>query len=142
MSTSYLSPEVRNRVFAASRFRCGYCQTSQQIIGPYLEIDHIIPEAKGGTSDEANLIAACPHCNSRKGARTNALDPETGTFVRLFHPRIDLWQEHFAWHEDGTTIHGTTAIGRATLAALEMNHPDLVAARELWVSVGWHPPQD
>lgn len=142
MSTSRISQDLRRRVFAFSQFRCGYCQTSQTIIGPYLEIDHIIPEAQGGTSDEDNLIAACPHCNNRKGARLSAIDFQTRQNERLFNPRTDDWQAHFAWISDGTVIQGKTTIGRATVTALEMNHPDLVTARQLWVSAGWHPPKD
>jgi hypothetical protein len=33
-------------------------------------------------------------------------------------------------------------VGRATVAALNMNHPLIVEARYRWVQVGWHPPQD
>lgn len=135
-------PGLRHRVFEFSQFRCGYCLTSQVIIGPYLEIEHIIPKAVGGTSDEENLIAACPHCNSRKSARTTARDPQTEKQQTLCNPRTDSWQDHFAWLADGSIIHGKTAMGRATIAALNMNHPDLVAARQLWVSAGWHPPKD
>lgn len=142
MSASRISQELRQRVFEFSHFRCGYCQTSQSIIGPYLEIDHIRPEAHGGASDEDNLIAACSHCNNRKGARLSAIDPQTQRQTRLFHPRLDHWQEHFEWSAEGTVVRGKTAIGRATVAALEMNHPDLITARQLWVSVGWHPPVD
>jgi len=39
-------------------------------------------------------------------------------------------------------IEGRTAVGRATVTALNMNHPDIVAARRLWIEVGWHPPAD
>ncbi len=46
------------------------------------------------------------------------------------------------WIEGGVSILGKTAKGRATVAALNMNHPDVVLARRLWVSAGWHPPCD
>lgn len=142
MSKSYISSELRLRVSAFSHHRCGYCHTSQLIIGPYLEIDHIIPVSRGGTSNEDNLIAACPICNGHKNDRIEAIDPQTKLLELLFNPRIDSWQNHFVWAEEGAIIQGKTAKGRATIAALEMNHPDLVAARRLWVSVGWHPPTD
>ncbi|HXV44501.1 MAG TPA: HNH endonuclease signature motif containing protein [Anaerolineae bacterium] len=83
MSTQPISAALRQRVAAAARFRCGYCLTSQQIIGPLLEIDHIIPEAKGGTSDEENLFLACPMCNSHKATRLEATDPESLLAVPL-----------------------------------------------------------
>jgi hypothetical protein len=142
MSSIYISPSLRRRVAEAARFRCGYCLTSQRIIGPLLEIEHIVPETKGGISEEENLFLACPMCNSHKSDRIDAVDPESLVDVPLFNPRTELWSEHFEWIEDGTVIRGKTSKGRATVAALKMNHPDIVAARHLWVRAGWHPPTD
>lgn len=34
------------------------------------------------------------------------------------------------------------ALGRATVNALHLNRPLLVAARRAWVKAGWHPPED
>ncbi len=61
---------------------------------------------------------------------------------RLFNPRTQVWPEHFAWSEEGDLIVGLTPTGRATVVALNLNRPSLVKARQLWVSVGWHPPKD
>ena len=142
MSVSYISASLRKRVAETACFRCGYCQISQHIVGPLLEIDHIIPEAEGGTNDEENLFLACPMCNSHKATRHQATDPETQRIVPLFNPRTEIWVEHFEWIEESTVIRGKTPTGRATVAALNVNHPDVVAARRLWVIAGWHPPKD
>jgi hypothetical protein len=142
MSAARLSVEIRRRVAEASRYRCGYCLTSQRVVGPFLEIDHIIPEARGGTDDEDNLVLACPMCNGHKADRVGAVDPDTRTVVPLFNPNRQRWREHFEWSDDGSVIRGRTPTGRATLAALVMNHPDIVTARALWVAAGWHPPTD
>lgn len=142
MSSSYISAALRQRVAETARFRCGYCLASQRIIGPLLELDHIVPEAHGGTSDEENLFLACPMCNSHKADRREVVDPESMVTVPLFNPRTELWAEHFEWIEEGIVIRGKTSTGRATVAALNMNHPDVVAARRLWVIAGWHPPTD
>jgi HNH endonuclease len=142
MSPSYISGALRQRVAAAAYFRCGYCLTSQRIIGPLLEIDHIVPEARGGTSDEENLWLACPMCNSHKADRQEAVDPEGQVAVPLFNPRAERWDEHFEWVEAGAIIRGKTPTGRATVTALQMNHADIVAARRLWVIAGWHPPAE
>jgi hypothetical protein len=139
MSAQYISAAKRQRVAIFSDYRCCYCQTSQKIIGPFLEIDHIVPEAKGRTSEDENLALACPMCNSHKADRTEAVDPVTKETVRLFHPRHDHWNDHFAWMENGAMIIGLTAIGRATIDALQMNHPDIIIVRQLWAKVGWHP---
>jgi hypothetical protein len=142
MSTARIPAALRLRIAQAARFRCGYCLTSQRIIGPLLEIDHYIPEARGGTTDEENLWLACPMCNSHKSDRIDAIDPETGVTVPIFNPCQEQWEIHFEWVEGGTVIRGKTSVGRGTVAALQVNHPDVVAARRLWVEVGWHPPDD
>jgi hypothetical protein len=142
VSKQHIPAATRRRVAEAAHFRCGYCQTTQKVIGPLLEIDHIIPEALGGTHDENNLFLSCPMCNSHKRDQVEAPDPQTGASVSLFNPRLDNWPDHFEWQEGGTVVVGRTPKGRATVALLNMNHPDMVAARQLWVLVGWHPPKD
>jgi hypothetical protein len=81
-------------------------------------------------------------CNSHKSDRVEVIDPESGVKVRPFNPRTERWNEHFEWIEGATVIRGKTPKGRATVAALNMNHPDIVSARRLWVITGWHPPTD
>ncbi|HQY93354.1 HNH endonuclease [Caldilinea sp.] len=142
MSRQRISRAQRRRVAATAGNRCAYCHTTERIIGPFLEIDHIIPEAAGGTTIDHNLTLACPLCNSHKSALIHALDPETGNLAPLFHPNEQIWREHFGWLESGAIITGKTPIGRATVAALDMNHPDAVATRRLWITVGWHPPAE
>ncbi len=118
MSPQRISVELRLRIAEASWFRCGYCLTALRVVGPLLEIDHIFPEARGGTDDEDNLILACPMCNSHKADKCEAIDPESGQVVPLFNPRREIWNEHFEWTEDGTIIRGKTPVGRATVMAL------------------------
>lgn len=141
MRAKRVTRAVRRRVAEAAGYRCGYCLTSQEIVGPLLEIDHLLPESLGGSSEEANLWLACPHCNGAKAARIDAIDPKTGETVPLFNPRTDKWLEHFIWADEGAFIEGITQVGRATVEALKMNHPDIVAARRMWIDVGWHPPE-
>jgi hypothetical protein len=107
-----------------------------------MHIDHIIPLAADGMSDETNLWLSCPLCNGYKGAKTDAIDPESGVIVPLFNPRTQSWAEHFQWSEDGLAIIGITAIGRATVVAVQLNNPFLTQARRRWVLAGWHPPRD
>ena len=140
MKRRRITARLREKIARAAHYRCGYCLTSQDIVGPLLEIEHIVPEARGGTSDEDNLWLACPLCNSHKADRIEAHDPLTGVIVRLYNPRRERWTEHFLWTEDGAVILGRTPTGRATVELLQMNHPDLVAARRFWIVVGWHPP--
>ena len=107
-----------------------------------LVVDHIIPKALGGTDDPSNLCAACYRCNEYKGAKTHDLDPVSGEFVPLFHPRLNLWREPLVWTNGGTHIAGVTATGRATVLALRLNNDHIVEARVLWIARQWHPPVD
>ena len=43
--------------------RCGYCLTTELLIGAPMEIEHIIPTALGGQTEESNLWLACSLCN-------------------------------------------------------------------------------
>ena len=132
---------LRRIVRDRAQERCEYCQSSEQISGLPCEIDHIVPRVSAGPTTTDNLCLACAACNAYKGSSTHAIDPEAGKRTALFNPRQQNWSEHFAWSEDGVTILGLTAYGRATIAALKMNNPYIVSARALWVSAGWHPPR-
>jgi len=142
MTGPTISAALRTRVRRQARQRCEYCQTPEWITGLVCEIDHIIPRAHGGSTTFDNLCLACSACNAYKQAKMHATDPETGQEVPLFHPRRQRWHEHFAWSESGTLIIGLTSCGRATIEALRLNNVEIVAARALWVGVGWHPPQE
>jgi hypothetical protein len=106
-----------------------------------LEIEHIVPIAKGGSDEEGNLWLACPLCNRHKGDKTNASDPATGELVPLFNPRQQVWVEHFQWANEGLRIVGLTPTGRATVSALHLDDdPDALIVRSYWILAGWHPP--
>jgi hypothetical protein len=105
-----------------------------------MTIDHILPQAEGGETTFENLCFACRRCSEFKGSAVHAQDPLTGETVPLFHPRQQSWADHFQWDESGTLLIGSTAVGRATIVALNMNNSVIVYARRRWVSVGWHPP--
>jgi hypothetical protein len=100
--------------------RCQYCLMHQSLQGATFHIEHIIPLSKGGKSDLFNLALACPSCNLHKADRTTAIDPESGSQVPLFHPGQQAWSDHFRFI--GYQIEGLTSVGRATVAALDMNH--------------------
>lgn len=142
MSKSYIPVDLRRQVAEEGRYRCGYCLTAQRIIGRPMVIDHLIPESQGGPTARENLWIACRRCNEFKGSQTQAVDPHTKKSVPLFNPRQQSWWVHFAWSGDGAEIIGLTAVGRATIGALRLNNPEIVAARSLWVQAGWHPPHD
>ena len=81
-----IAEPVRQRVRQTAQNRCGYCLSHQQYVLGLLEIEHIIPQAKGGTDDEGNLWLACRLCNSYKATQTYALDSISDKLVPLFNP--------------------------------------------------------
>ena len=107
-----------------------------------MHMEHIVPLASGGVSQESNLWLACPLCNGFKGIQTHGIDPETEMNTPLFNPCQQKWTEHFEWVEGGVQIVGKTACGRATVIALKLNNDYLTRARRRWVMAGWHPPDE
>ena len=117
--------------------RCEYCRMPR-ILSPFTyEIDHVISRKHHGKTTAENLALACFFCNSFKGPNIAGIDPSSGRIVRLFHPRKDHWNRHFAW--DGSLLIGRTQIGRATIAVLEMNRPDVLAFRRHLIDEGMFP---
>jgi hypothetical protein len=98
------------------------------------EVDHVVPLARGGSEDFANLALACRSCNLRKGSAQRARDPETGQLVPLFNPRAHDWGEHFRVDLETFVIEGLTPIGRATARRLGLNRRVQVDARRLWIT--------
>lgn len=128
------------RLLVQAGHRCGYCQSSQRLMGVRLILDHLMPRVRGGIEDEENLWPSYQPCNGFKQARVAARDPISGTMVPLFNPRRERWAEHFAWVDGGRRIVGLTATVRATEAALQLNRAELMEARSFWIDAGWHPP--
>lgn len=138
----YIPKELRARVTAQARHRCGYCLTPELIVGMAMEIEHIVPKSLGGETEEDNLWLACSQCNKHKSNRIRAIDPQSKQIVLIFDPRHEDWHKHFAPTENKLKIIGLTGAGRATTAALKLNRPHLVNARHFWIKIGLYPPKD
>ena len=82
----------------------------------------MIAEQHGGVATEDNLALACVRCNRYKGPNLSGIDPESQKLTRLFNPRTDAWNKHFVWTV--ASLSGRTAIGRTTIAVLQINHPE------------------
>ncbi len=118
--------------------RCEYCGLSQEGQEARFHVDHVVPVVRGGATVEENLALACVSCSLRKAARQHAVDPQTGTVAALFDPRVQSWGGHFRW--DGVRVQGLSPTGRATVAALKMNRPLILAIRREEALRGRHPP--
>ena len=119
---------------------CEYCRIPQDYGTQSFSVEHILPEAQGGSSDEDNLALSCQGCNAHKYTFTVGYDPVTKENVSLFHPRQEVWADHFAWSEDYLEILGMTATGRATVEKLQLNRANVQRLRRLLLLAGDHPP--
>jgi hypothetical protein len=107
-----------------------------------MEVEHIVPESRGGLTVEANLWLACKLCNDHKGDCIDGPHPLTDEVTSLFNPCTQRWSEHFTWTSEGDRVIGLTPVGQATVMAVKLNRSVLVEARRIWVAVGLHPPRD
>ncbi len=105
--------------------RCEYCGMSQSLQGATFHVEHIIP-------------LTCPSCNLHKSDRSHAMDPDTQQRATIFHPRRQRWADEFRF--EGTLVIGHTATGRATIQALDLNHPRRIRVREAEALFGLFPP--
>lgn len=135
-----LSPELTQQVRDRARLRCEYCRMHQSLQGATFHIEHVQPSTKGGLGEQQNLALACPSCNLHKADRTEAVDPISGVWVPLFHPRRQRWSDHFEWN--GYDLAGRTEVGRATLVALDLNQPRRLQIRQAEETFGLFPPAD
>lgn len=129
---------LRRLVKERAHDRCEYCGLAQVGQEATFHIDHIEPVSAGGPTVAENLALACTSCSLRKEARRTGVDSATGRKVRLFHPRRQVWSDHFRWR--GRMVGGLTPTGRATIAALQMNRPSILFIRHEESERGRHPP--
>ena len=122
------------RVADRARRQWEYCLAPEEFFNSPFEVEHLVPRARGGGHDLANLALACRNCNGAKLARLQLRDPQTDSSVRIFNPRLYRWSEHFIFRltDGGVEIGGKTAVGRATAQHLNMNSVKAVEARTLW----------
>jgi 5-methylcytosine-specific restriction endonuclease McrA len=75
----------RFNIYARDQNRCQYC--GRQFSRSELNLDHVVPRSRGGTSTWENVVCSCHRCNRMKGGRTPA---EAG--IRLIRqPRRPQW---------------------------------------------------
>jgi len=127
---------VRAEVARRARYRCEYCGYPEAASSTPLEVDHIVPRARGGIATFDNLALCCRRCNLYKRVQTEAVDPVTAVTVRLFNPRTQQWREHFRLERDTSAVRGLTPIGRATVVALALNSAHALATRQLLIQLG------
>ena len=135
---THIPAPLRRLVISRAESRCEYCLLSQVGQEATFHIDHVIPESQRGKTEQDNLALACVSCSLRKEARQSGTDSKTGKRASLFHPRRDVWAEHFQW--TGFEVEGITSVGRATVQVLRLNRPSILLIREEESLRGRFPP--
>src|SRR5437868_6679561 len=90
--------------------RCEYCRLPQAYHELPFQIEHSVARKHRGDDSEENLALACYNCNAHKGPNIAGIDPFSQNLTRLFHPRQDRWDDHFAYV--GAELVGKTEVGR------------------------------
>lgn len=78
-----ISKGTRFDVFSRDEFTCKYCGRKAPDVE--LEVDHLIPVARGGTDEFSNLVTSCYDCN--RGKSDKDIQQFTGGFTR------DEWRD-------------------------------------------------
>lgn len=61
-----VSKRLRYEILRRDNHACRYCGASAPDVP--ITVDHVVPEALGGSDDPSNLVAACKDCNAGKSA--------------------------------------------------------------------------
>ena len=128
---------LRLRISERAKNRCEYCNIHEDDMFLGFEIDHIIAKKHGGGNELGNLAYACPHCNQHKGSDFVTVVDDYNDIVRLFNPRLQLWDEHF--ETSNGEVLAKTKTGNATIKLLKMNDVDLIILRNILSEIGRYP---
>jgi hypothetical protein len=137
MSRTYISSALRRFVSERASRHCEYCGVHEDDVLLPHQPDHIIAEQHGGKTEESNLALACVQCHLPKGPNIASIDFQTGKLTPLYHPRKDVWEEHFQL--EGAVVSPKTPVGRVTVRLLMLNHLDRVQFREKLIKAGRYP---
>lgn len=128
----------RQYVLERAGGRCEYCRAAEAGQLATFELEHVVPSGEGGSDEVENLAWACGRCNRSKSDHVVIPDPETAASVPVFDPRAMAWDDHFAWRDQ--ELVGRTPVGRALIAALDLNSPRRIAVRQDEAILGRFPP--
>jgi 5-methylcytosine-specific restriction endonuclease McrA len=75
----------RFNIYARDNNTCQYC--GRRLPRTELNLDHVIPRSRGGTSTWENVVCSCHSCNRRKGGQT----PEEAHMLLISKPKRPQW---------------------------------------------------
>lgn len=95
---------TRHNIFERDKHQCQYCGKTMDRSD--LNLDHVIPRDRGGSTTWENIVCSCIKCNTRKGNRSPReanmkllrapKRPKWRPFITISHTRVpdDSWR-HF-----------------------------------------------
>lgn len=75
----------RFNIYARDNNTCQYC--GRRLPRTELNLDHVIPRSRGGSSTWENVVCSCHACNRRKGGKT----PEEASMLLIAKPKRPQW---------------------------------------------------
>lgn len=126
---TYIPDRLRLLIANRAQRRCEYCQFHEEDSFLSFQIDHIISLKHGGETQEDNLAWTCFSCNNNKGSDIGTILFPDKLFIRLFNPRIELWDEHFEIID--YMIHPKSLIAEATIKVLKLNEVERIMERQV-----------
>ena len=139
MSTTYIPANLRRAVIARANGRCEYCLINEEDTGTRHEVDHIVAEKHGGATTMDNLCHACFLCNRNKGSDV-ASYTEDGLLTAFFHPRNQVWSDHF--QIVGSRIETRTGAGEVTAKLFQFNVAERCEERRGLQEAGRYPMEE
>jgi 5-methylcytosine-specific restriction endonuclease McrA len=79
----------RHSIFRRDAYTCQYCH--KKFSRRELEIDHVVPQSKGGPTSWTNCVTSCKPCNSNKGDKS----VEQMGYTLLKTPIQPTWKQLF-----------------------------------------------
>ena len=77
---------TRKNIYEHYKYKCCYCGKKKSI--SELNLEHVLPVSRGGTTDWLNVVTACIPCNVKKSCHT----PEEAGMKLLVQPSKPKWK--------------------------------------------------
>ena len=152
MTTSADRTQLTDTLFDMQNGKCFICEdTIDRQLHP-VDIDHIVPRARGGKDEPNNLALAHEYCNRSKGASNLKVARALAKFSRLREQALamgkrganlgDLLEDYGGAttpltlrHTDGVVQFSLSEIGRTAIQSMPILHDELSGADSFFTSL-------
>jgi hypothetical protein len=107
VGTAYWSEKIRPRIIRRDRNTCQMCDRT--LLAVDLEVDHIVPRARGGTDDPSNLRTLCKPCH--RGLKGRTASETLPRFARSAASEPTAYPVHTCGTAELPTLRGNFTLG-------------------------------